>query len=275
MNNETNINTNSFWHRLGLAFWKILRFLVILTIITVIGAGLYFTVPYLYEKFILPIETNTARLSEIESSQEAGLDLLEGQLSDLQIRQIDLENSLTENTISIVELQGQVQVLSIEIQAHSQALIQLQAIQTTLDELAVTSSEHDALLLSKDSVLADLQQQVLVSRAIELLSRSRLYLSLSNYGLAEMDVLAAREFLSELVSGMPHADTSTLDGIIARLDLALSNLPSFPVIAVADVDIAWQLLVNNLPGQVIDTSSPLSPSETQEPLINSGPTEAP
>ncbi|MCJ7716538.1 MAG: hypothetical protein MUO54_08465 [Anaerolineales bacterium] len=275
MNNELN-KTNSFWHRLGLAFRKILRFLVILAIIAGIGVALYFTAPYLYGKFILPIETNTTRLSEIESGQEAGMGLLEGQISDLRLRQIDLENDLTENTISIVELQGQVQVLKTDIQAHSQALKQLQAIQTTLDELAVTSSEHEALLVYKDSVLVDLQRQVLLSRSIELLSRSRLYLSQNNNGLAEQDVLAARDILSELATEMPFDEPSTfLQGVIARLDLALSNLPSFPVIAADDVDIAWQLLVNNFPEQLKDISSPAFPSETQTPILNAAPTVKP
>jgi hypothetical protein len=34
---------------------------------------------------------------------------------------------------------------------------------------------------------------------------------------------------------------------ISRLDLALGNLPTYPVIAVYDIDIAWQLLVGGLP----------------------------
>ena len=274
MNNELN-KTYSFWHRLGMAFRKILRFLLILVVIVGIVAAFYFTAPYLYEKYILPIENNTTRLSEIEGNQEAGMDILEGQISDLQIRQIDLENRFTENSISIIELQGQVQVLKLDLQVHNQTLKQLDAIQAILDELVVTSSEHEALLMEKDSTLVDLQQQILFSRSIELLTRSRLYLSQNNYGLVEQDVLAARDILSDIVAGMPPDETSNLQNIIARLDLALNILPSLPLIAADEIDIAWMLLVNILPDQLQEMSSSISPSETLAPSVTTTPTEAP
>ncbi len=274
MNNEQN-TTFSFWHRLGRAFRKVLGFLAIVAVIAGIGAALYFAVPYLYERFILPIETNTNRLSEIESQQETGTELLMSQISDLQLRQIDLENQLTENGLSIVDLQGQAQVLKLDIQAHNQTLKRLDVIQATLDELVVASSEHEALLLAKDSTLMDLQQQILYSRSIELLSRSRLYLSQNNYGLAEQDVLAARDILSNIEGDMASGESSDLQNIIARLDLALSILPEIPVIAAEEVDIAWLYLVNMFPDQLKEKSSSVSATETLTPPVTSTPTVAP
>jgi len=35
--------------------------------------------------------------------------------------------------------------------------------------------------------------------------------------------------------------------VLSRLDLVLGNLPDFPVIAVDDLNIAWNLLVLGLP----------------------------
>ena len=48
--------------------------------------------------------------------------------------------------------------------------------QATLDSLALTSSNHESLLTGENSALAEVQRQVTLSRAIELLSRARLYL---------------------------------------------------------------------------------------------------
>ncbi|HAF49343.1 MAG TPA: hypothetical protein DCL08_08945, partial [Anaerolineaceae bacterium] len=61
--------TLSFWSRMGRAFVNILRTLLILALIAGVVAAIYYGTPYLYEKFILPIEENTARLDEVENKQ--------------------------------------------------------------------------------------------------------------------------------------------------------------------------------------------------------------
>lgn len=258
----------SFWSRLGRAFVNILRFVLILVIIAGIGAGVYFGAPYLYEKFILPVETNTARLSEVESKQAADVKQLNGQITDLKTRILELENHQTANAQSLAELQGQLDALESAVNAHSETFKQLKAMQATLDMLLTTSAEHEALLVGENSILAELQRQVMFSRTIELLSRARLYLSQSNFGLARQDVQAARDLLAGLQSDMPADKSANLQGVIARLDLALGNLPDFPVIAVDDVDTAWQMLVNGLS----DLATP-TPQPTIELLTST--TEAP
>jgi hypothetical protein len=80
-----------------------------------------------------------------------------------------------------------------------------------------------------------------------MLSRARLYLYESNFGLARLDVQAARDLLLSLQSDIATDKEAALGEVITRLDLALGNLPDFPVIAADDLNIAWQLLVNGLP----------------------------
>jgi len=261
MNNELKPLT-SFWSRLGRAFVNILRILLVLAIIAGIAAAVYFGTPYLYENFILPVETNTTRLSEVESKQAAEMAQLADQVVDLKARLTELESRQTDSAQSVAELQGQVQALEIALESHGETLKQLEAMQTTLDALAATSSEYEALLVGSDSALADLQRQVTLSRSIELLSRARLYLSQSNFGLAKQDVQAARDLLVALQTYIPAEKTAALQGVITRLDLALGNLPAFPVVAVDDVDIAWQLLVNGLPDLSKETPTPESLTET-------------
>ena len=270
MNNELN-PTPSFWQRLGRAFIKTLRFLLILAILAGIGAAVYYGTPYLYEKFILPVETNTTRLNEVESNQAAEVDQLAGQISGLQTRLSELEQRQTENAQTVAEVQGQVAALESAVNAHSAALQQLENIQASLDALTQTSAEHETLLVGGNSALADLQRQVTLSRAIELLSRARLYLSQSNFGLARQDVQAARDLLTDLQAGMAAEKAAALQGVIIRLDLALGNLPAFPVVAVDDVDIAWQLLVDSLP----DLPAPEPVTATPTPAVDVTPTATP
>ena len=49
--------------RLGHAVTTFLRSLLILVIISGVAAAIYFGTPYLYNKFILPVESNTACLN--------------------------------------------------------------------------------------------------------------------------------------------------------------------------------------------------------------------
>ena len=102
-------------------------------------------------------------------------------------------------------------------------------------------------------------------RDSETVARARLFLSQSNFGLAHDDVQAARDILAELSVEAPTYQVDALNQIIMRLDFALSNLPAFPVIAVDDVDIAWQLLMRGLPESEADVIVTFTPSVPPTP----------
>jgi len=90
------------------------------------------------------------------------------------------------------------------------------------------------------------------------LARARLYLAESNFGLAREDVRSARELLVELEAG---SNDEVLTQAISRLDLALGNLPAFPVVASGDLEVAWQILMT---GETIATATPV-PTSTGTP----------
>jgi TolA-binding protein len=257
--------TPSFWSRLERAFVNILRFLLIIAVLAGVVAAIYYGTPYLYEKFILPVETNTARLSEVESKQATDVSQLNVHIADLKSRLADLETRQTTNSQAMAESQGRIAALETALQSHSETLKQLAAMQTSLDTLSATSTKHESLLVGGNSALTDLQRQVTMSRSIELLSRASLYLYESNFGLARQDVQAARELLVKLQSDTPVDKIANLQDVISRLDLVLGNLPSFPVIAANDVDIAWQLLVYDLPDLPTPTFTPEPDTNTPTP----------
>jgi len=267
--------TPSFWSRMGRAFVKILRVLLILALIAGVVAAIYFGTPYLYERFILPIEENTARLEEIEEEQAAEIEQLTGQITDLKSRLADLETRQTTTAQTLAEAQGEITALETALESQSETLTQLDALQEALDTLSLTVSDNESLLEEGSVALAEVQRQVTLSRAIEMLSRARLYLFESNFGLASQDVAAARDLLLTLQSDIPAEKSESLQEVISRLDRALNNLPDFPVIAVDDVDIAWQLLVNNLPELPTPTPTPESVNETPIPTEEVTPTATP
>jgi hypothetical protein len=84
-------------------------------------------------------------------------------------------------------------------------------------------------------------------KSMELLSRARLSMYQSNFGLAKQDVEIARDLLASIQPDAPQKLGTQLDAVILRLDLTLSNLPDFPVAASDDLDIAWQILLAGKP----------------------------
>ncbi len=233
----------SFFKRLWLALGKTMRFLLFLIVLLGLAALIYKGMPYVYERVITPLDRNTEEIAAIQAKQEADMEALSAENEALANRLNDLEQRQTESAQQIASFEGQLVALDEMIEKHSVSLKQLDEIQETLETLGETTEAHDELLNGENSVIAGLEHDVQVSRVIELLSRGRLYLAQSNFGSAQADVQAARDLLAEFAP----EDDETLQIAVDRLDMALGNLPDFPVVAIGDVDLAWQLLVSGMP----------------------------
>lgn len=224
-------------------FELLLRLISWVIIFAVFGAALYYAVPLLYQRFVVPVEQNTVQVAELQAQQQQ----LEQQLSALQEKFTALETGQGENSQSLTELDDRLGQVETGIDSHTESLAALEEMQSELqkqDEL--TSSE--------------LARQIDLMKSMELLSRARLYMYQSNFGLARADVQAARELLIEIRRDAKSSLAKELDAVIQRLDLVLTNLPNFPVAAADDLDIAWQILISGMPA--LDTSATAIPAGT-------------
>lgn len=104
------------------------------------------------------------------------------------------------------------------------------------------------------SLALKMMRQFGLLRSMKLLSRARLFLFQSNFGLAEQDVQIARDLLSEIAADYPETDAALMNEVIFRLDRTLDQLPEWPVTAADDLDIAWSVLLG-------DTQPPGTPAE--------------
>ena len=204
---------DSFLSRLGRAFLVFLKALVRLVMLAIlvlsIGALFYYGLPFIQETFIAPVEQNTAEIQNIE----AEIASLQTQLEEMSARVTALETS---------------------VEAHTQSIQKLEDIQTTLETQMQTSD---------DAILLELKHEVMSARALDILARGRLYLAQSNFGLAEADVQTARDLLAELNA---ETEDEVFAQAVTRLDMALDNLPDFPVIAAGDLEIAWAILMSGV-----------------------------
>ncbi len=232
----------SFWSRLGQAFLVFVRalFRLIATVLVIggIGAAIYFGVPFINNNIVVPIQKNTS-----------------------QIRQLEVE--LAAQQARLDETSARVGELEKNIEAHTASITKLEQMQSMLEQ---------EISDQNNSVMVALKREIMLTRSIETVARARLFLSQSNFGLARDDVQAARDILAELLIDAPSYQVTSINQIIMRLDFALSNLPAFPVIAVDDVDIVWELLMMGLPESETDIVATFTFTPTPAPILTFTPT---
>jgi hypothetical protein len=234
----------------GRSLWRafVFFFKLVLTLVILVGiaAGLYIGWPVVYNQYILPVKDNIARVAVLETGQKQA----EAQLAALQTQQAVVRTGQTQQAETIAGLVTHVETIDTQIASHTASLAALEKMQTALQ------SDNQ-----KNS--SDLDRQIRLLKGMELLSRARLFLYESNFGLAKQDVQTARGVLAAVQASAPEPDSKNLIEVVNRLDLALSRLPEFPVPASDDLDIAWQVLLQDTPQIAAPTPTPTAaPSAT-------------
>jgi hypothetical protein len=240
----------TFGQRVGRFFAALLRLVIIMIVLGAIAAGLYFGLPLIYQKYILPVQENTAQLSRLNNRLAQN----EIAIADLQAKLEAAQTAQAQQAQSLADLEGKVQKIEEQIAAHTQSLAALEQIQSTLQAQI-------------DATDAEVARQIKLLKSMELLSRARLFMYQSNFGLARQDVQTARDLLAEVQPTVPADFFDDLAEIIHRLDMTLVNLPAFPVAASDDLDIAWQILLGGLP-----QSQAAVVTETPVPEVTTTPT---
>ncbi|MFT3893390.1 MAG: hypothetical protein QM730_17315 [Anaerolineales bacterium] len=245
---QTPASRPGFRHYARRFFEGLLKLVAWVIILGVIGGGLYFGLPLLYQRYIVPVQENTAALKELRAQQAQSEQII----ADLQTRLSAMETEQAQQAESLTAIGGRVTNIEKEIEAHSESL-------SALDKMQETLQSQD------ESASAELKRQVNLVKSMELLSRARLFMYQSNFGLAKQDVQSARELLAMIRPDAPEALSADLDAVLLRLDLVLTNLPNFPVSASNDLDVAWQLLLGKVPQPQPTISATPSPELTSTP----------
>jgi hypothetical protein len=251
----------TFGQRVKKVLVFLLRLILVLIILAVIAVGLSYSLPLLYQKYIQPVRDNTAQLEQLKNQLAKN----ESTITGLQTRLEAIQTEQAKQAESISGLDGRVQTVEEQIQKHTQALVTLEQMQS------LTQEENKALN-------AELTRQINLMKSMELLSRARLFMYQSNFGLARQDVQTARDLLATVQPAAPENLADDLTEIIHRLDMTLSNLPAFPVAASDDLDIAWQILLAGLPeAQTAPATETPVPevTSTPTPILTVEPTAAP
>ena len=245
----------TFGQRVGRFFAALLRLVIFLIVLAALAAGLYFALPLVYQNYILPVQENTAQLTQLKTRLAQN----EITMAGLQTKLDAAQTAQAQQAQSISDLDGKVQKIEEQIAARTQSLAALEQAQS-------------ALQAQNDATDAEVERQINLMKSMELLSRARLFMYQSNYGLARIDVQTARDLLAKVQPTAPADFTDDLAEVIYRLDLTLANLPTFPVAASDDLDIAWQILLGGLPQPQAVPVTATPASETPAPEVTATPT---
>jgi cell division protein FtsB len=230
---------------------RVITWIVVLILLAgAVFAVIKWGIPFVYDRYIKPVENNAASITDLADQQNAEIARLDEEIAALQDRAAALE--------------GRADSVDQSLAAHDASLAQLENMQKLLDNNMSTL---------KTELLAELSNQLSLTRGIELVSRSRLYLSESNFGLAKTDLRAARDLLYTLLDKLPADQVNAMKTVIERIDMALEKLPAYPVVAANDVDTAWQYLVDGLPNVPQQAVNPVVLPPTEAPAATT--TEVP
>ncbi|OGO33592.1 MAG: hypothetical protein A2Z16_08815 [Chloroflexi bacterium RBG_16_54_18] len=298
---NTTPNNETFGTRLITGFFSLTRIVVrFLLIVLLLGflALLLFGVPYVYWRFVTPTVNEFQHLASAQVAQEQLNQRLLDNLDNMQQRADTLETRLDsekqqfgvieESIGALVATQKSQIELFHETQNGADESLQsitgeITALETKLEGLNTSmeqfgssigaveekSKELEARLFSDDEPINQLRRDIQLLKAMELLTRSRLFMSQNNLGLAEGDILYARGLLLNIQ--VPDAQAEVLADTIERIDQAIDNLPLSPDMASQNLEIAWQLLNLELfshPAEETSTvlsSTPASVEETATP----------
>ncbi len=256
----------------------LMRLLLVLILAVGLGAGIYYAtvtgVPWLYQRYVQPVEDNTLRLDDLEARQVQELELLSTRIEALQERLTDLEIQDDSDQETIRRLETQLATVE-SVQATQAAALAtleplptaltqtqsgLEALQTALDDLTTTVDAYDQQIQSlgegdqeESLLLVSLHEELQLLRSMEFLTRARFFLSQGNLGEAEANIQAGLEVLTTLGAEVPDHQKSALERITAHLGEALRVLPDSPVGAADQLEGAWSLLVQGLPEEPLDT----------------------
>ena len=234
--------------RIGRFFDFLARLLFVVVVLTALSIGLYYLLPRLYQQYVVPVQENTDQLAQLRDQQAEN----EQAIADLQTRLAEIESAQADQSEAFAALEARLGDLETEIAAHTETLAVLEQMQATLQTQA-------------DAASLELAQQVRLLKVMELLSRARLFMYQSNFGLARQDVQTARDLLAIVQPGAPEDLSVELAAVMLRLELTLSNLPNFPVAASDDLDIAWQILLAGLPQEAPTSLPTVTPDVTVTP----------
>jgi chromosome segregation ATPase len=242
-----------FGDRLGSFVVRALRLLLRLLVVALLGialgAGAYLGLPALYRSYVEPVQLNAQRIQELEKAlaeaQAAGLEketAQAGRVADLEGQVVSLGEALQEQSTRMETLAATAEKQRKQLDALDREMNRVDDVESEVEAIGSRLGSLEETLAGEDAPTQQLARQFQLLRALELLTRARLWLTQNNLGLAAKDLTSALSDLQKVQETAPEEEAAVLASVTERIELALGDLNTAPVIAADDIEVAWRML---------------------------------
>ena len=255
----------------------LMRLMIFGVLVAILTAAVYLGVVYLFQNAVQPARANAEQLRDLSTRQASREKKSDERLDGMNQRMAELESQQDLNNEQFSRLKGDVEALNQAIGGQTSTLERLELLEGQMNTVLqfisplATGTVQETLVASNQQLRADMlsmQRELKTLKALELINRARLFILQENYGKAANDIEEAHQSLLALRDILPAESRGKIDLILQRLELALLNIQSAPGMASDDLEIAWGLLLSNLPNaesSLLDVAIP--PTFTPTPYI--------
>jgi chromosome segregation ATPase len=229
----------------------LLRLVFVVVIAILIGVGIYYGVPWVYWRLVIPVQDSAARIEMLQRDLENTRADWNTELTE-QGQQISaLESDLATQKERIAALEADIERMDEIMTAQGETL---NVLQTTLygteemtgqlgDEVEVLYGELDILrdeMADPNRVAAAFERRLILLQAWGEILKARLHLLEDNPGNARQTLALARANLERVIALSPEPEAQALIAIQERLDAADTAIEERPFVAINELEIIWR-----------------------------------
>jgi chromosome segregation ATPase len=253
MNEET--QRPGCWNRLGQAIVRflavLLRLIFVVIVAALIGVGIYYGVPWLYWRLVIPVQESAARIEILQRDLESTRTDWNTDLTEQGQRVSALESDLAAQRERIAALEADMGRMDEVLIAQGETLSELRtaldsAEETTGqlgDDVETLYGELDTLrveVADPNRVAATFERRLILLQVWGQVLKARLHLLEDNAGNARQALVMARANLERVIVLSPEPEAEALIAIRERLDAADTAIEERPFVVINELEIIWR-----------------------------------
>jgi septal ring factor EnvC (AmiA/AmiB activator) len=239
------------WSRLGRAIAVLLRLTFVVVIAILIGVGIYYGVPWVYWRLVIPVQDSAARIEMLQRDLENTRADWNTELTEQGQRLSALESDLAVQRERITALEGDMGRMDELLTAQGETLSELQtALDSTEETTGQLRGDVEALYVELDTlrdeiadpnrVAAAFERRLILLQAWGEILKARQHLLEDNPGNARQALALARANLERVILLSPEPEAEALIAIRERLDAADTAIEERPFVAMNELEITWR-----------------------------------
>ena len=239
------------WNYLGRAIAVLLRLVFVVVIAALIGVGIYYGVPWVYWRLVVPIQDTAARVEMLQRDLENTRANWNTELAGQGQRISGLESDLAAQREGIAALEADMGRMDELLTVQGETLSELQtALDSTEEATGQLGGDVEALYGELDTlrveiadpnrVAAAFERRLILLQAWGEILKARLHLLEDNPGNARQALALARANLERVIVLSPEPEAETLVAIRERLDAADTAIEERPFVAMNELEIIWR-----------------------------------